>query len=488
MTGPDRLEGELPRLLEHLYLGPRPSYADEALRLAVARPRRRAGLRGTLSWAGVAHAQPFPAQRDLWKTIVLVGTIVLLLAATAIVVGGRPRSVLPPADNGLIAYDHDGDIFVGDPVTGATTAIVAGPEQDRGPVFSPDGSLIAFVRRHTITVEDTGSAQMPAGWQPVGSFDIVVVRSDGSDLRVITPQRQVALESVAWAPDASSVEAVVLDTSTDVYREMAFDVTGLSAPHEVGPPFGNVAPDTIVSPTGDRVLILGDRTGGGPPLEGGPRPAPSRLHSIAIRDAAGGAPTVLVDRARLASLDLPTHDIPQIGDSPSLAWARWSPDGSTISFHVRVDYESRSPFQDPASSESWIYVMDADGSDLRRVTVDEGTTAPDAYVTEGFPSWSPDGTKIAVDRQLTTESGDTQCCAVIVADVSGARQLTIDPAATGYSNQGLDSLSWAPDGRSLLFYDLQRGKLTIVDAETGASAELPWKVGYDPDWQRVPRP
>jgi hypothetical protein len=40
MTAPDRLESELPRLLEHLYLGPRPPYADDALRMATASARR----------------------------------------------------------------------------------------------------------------------------------------------------------------------------------------------------------------------------------------------------------------------------------------------------------------------------------------------------------------------------------------------------------------------------------------------------------------
>ena len=53
---------------------------------------------------------------------------------------------------------------------------------------------------------------------------------------------------------------------------------------------------------------------------------------------------------------------------------------------------------------------------------------------------------------------------------------------------GVQDASWAPDGRSLLFYDLQRSTLILVDAETGVPTELPWQVGYDPDWQRLPRP
>ena len=43
-------------------------------------------------------------------------------------------------------YAQDGDIYVGDPVTGATRLLVGGPENDYGPTFSPDGTQIGFVR------------------------------------------------------------------------------------------------------------------------------------------------------------------------------------------------------------------------------------------------------------------------------------------------------------------------------------------------------
>jgi hypothetical protein len=487
MTPSDRLETDLPSVLEHLYLGARPAYADDALRLAVAEPRRRAGFLGRLLRPAHAHANSRPEQRHPWRTVLLVGAISCCwLRPPSPSVADRDPRCLPPAT--AIAYDHDGDIYVGDPVTGGTSAIVTGPDQDRGPVFSPDGALIAFVRRHPVTVEDTGSAQMPAGWQPVGASDIVVVRADGSDAHVITPQRQVALESVSWAPDAGSVEALVMDASTSegVRREMAFDVTGRSEPHPVEPPFGIAAPNTIVSP---RVTVCSSSAiGRRRALDGGLRDAPSWLRSSpSAMPPAALSTSSWIEPGWPVWICRPMTSL-RSKHSPSLAWAGWSPDGSTIDLHVRVDYEARSQFQDAAPPESWVFVMNADGSDLRRVTDDVGPTETDAFITEGSLLWSPDASRIAVDRRVTTEGGEEQCCTVIVTDVSGVRRLAIDVGTTGYSAPNWDSLSWAPDGRSLLFYDYQRAKLVIVDAETGAPTELPWQVGYDPDWQRLPRP
>src|SRR3954462_1340625 len=60
--------------------------------------------------------------------------------------------------------------------------------------------------------------------------------------------------------------------------------------------------------------------------------------------------------------------------------------------------------------------MNADGSDVRRLTADPAHD-------EG-PIWSPDGTKIA----FTSERGDSSDIWVMGADGSGVRRLTDDPA------------------------------------------------------------
>lgn len=97
----------------------------------------------------------------------------------------------------------------------------------------------------------------------------------------------------------------------------------------------------------------------------------------------------------------------------------WSPDGGQIAF------ASTRPFND-----SWhVWVMNADGSGLRQVTEEFSTG----------PAWSPDGTQIAY---LGSGGG----ISVVNADGSDAHQVTFPPA--GYLDE---RPSWSPDGTQLAF-------------------------------------
>jgi len=105
----------------------------------------------------------------------------------------------------------------------------------------------------------------------------------------------------------------------------------------------------------------------------------------------------------------------------------WSPDGSRIAFVSSRDNPVPSCFEPPCNFE--IYVMDADGSGVTRLTNSAAT------VDDG-PTWSPDGSKIAFRR-----SGDIY---VMNAGGSGQTNLTNDPAS--------DFLpAWSPDGSKIAF-------------------------------------
>jgi Tol biopolymer transport system component len=94
-----------------------------------------------------------------------------------------------PAGNGLIAYEADGDIFVGDPVTGSSIAIVTGPRHDTRPIFSPDGLRIAFLRAESLS-----------------DGTVVVIRADGSDERVVATEALTnGIPGSAWTPDSASI-------------------------------------------------------------------------------------------------------------------------------------------------------------------------------------------------------------------------------------------------------------------------------------------
>jgi TolB protein len=102
-------------------------------------------------------------------------------------------------------------------------------------------------------------------------------------------------------------------------------------------------------------------------------------------------------------------------------WPSWSPDGTRVAFMSTRD-------GDPD-----IYVMNRDGSAPRRLTTAPGRDA--------HPFWSPDGTRIVF--QSPREEGQTRLF-VMNADGSAQRALT--------ANRGFCGMpAWSPDGRHILF-------------------------------------
>ena len=122
-----------------------------------------------------------------------------------------------------------------------------------------------------------------------------------------------------------------------------------------------------------------------------------------------------------------------IGDGQGLSHEEspcWSPDGSQVAFTSTRDGNQE------------LYVMAADGSEVRRLTSDP---AIDAH-----PAWSPDGRMIAF---ATSRWGDLEI-ALIDSDGTNLRRVT--------HSAGLDDYpAWSPDGRWLAFTSNRSGNLEI---------------------------
>ncbi|HEV3137133.1 MAG TPA: hypothetical protein VGZ26_04500 [Pirellulales bacterium] len=118
-------------------------------------------------------------------------------------------------------------------------------------------------------------------------------------------------------------------------------------------------------------------------------------------------------------------------------WATFSPDGSQIAFASSRDGDFE------------IYVMQADGSQPRRLTESPGLDIR--------PAWSPDGRQLA----FTSMRDGNYEIYVMNADGSGVRRVTNHPERDDYAQ-------WHPDGKQLLTISERDGAfdLYLLDLST----------------------
>ena len=139
------------------------------------------------------------------------------------------------------------------------------------------------------------------------------------------------------------------------------------------------------------------------------------------------------------------------GDKPT-----WSPDGTRIAFGAGD-----------------IYVMNADGSDLRPLI-----SGP---AWDQLPAWSPDGSRIAFTR--ATIEGDDVEADVWIVDVDGSNpvNLTRHPADDREP-------TWSPDGGRIAFSTDRDGnsEIYVMDTDGSNPVNLTRHPGYDgqPAWWR----
>jgi Tol biopolymer transport system component len=117
-------------------------------------------------------------------------------------------------------------------------------------------------------------------------------------------------------------------------------------------------------------------------------------------------------------------NVTRLTDNPAQDFdSVWSPDGKQIAFRSHRDGDEE------------VYVMNADGSDQRNLSDSPGG--------DYSPAWSPDGTQIAFMSDRNNSSGNSLF--VMNADGSDPVQITDIPGINEYP-------SWSPDGKQLAFH------------------------------------
>jgi len=223
------------------------------------------------------------------------------------------------------------------------------PGRDEAPAWSPDGSRIAFVSNR----DHAGDA--------LRDYELYVMAADGSGERRLTDDR-LGQGRPQWLRDGRIVVTVCGEDLRTCRLEAVHPDDGRREP------FGAATPQAAlfggsVSPDGSLLAYA-------QPAEGAFWDA--RSFDVWLDAVAGG-------QARRLTID-PAND-----------WGPdWSPEGGHIAFVSDRDRLGRCLFHDCVGHAPEIYVMDAHGENERRLTRNPAS--------DGSPTWSPDGTRIAFAR------------------------------------------------------------------------------------------
>jgi Tol biopolymer transport system component len=256
----------------------------------------------------------------------------------------------------------------------------------------------------------TGTGRILFASDRTGTSHLYSVRENGSNIIDLTPTME-AFDG-DWSPDRSRI---VFATTRD--EEPSIFVMDADGSNPVG--LGTAGTNPRWSPDG-RKILWSDGT-------------------IRVMDA---------DGSRVVDLTA--------GNSPD-----WSPNGTQIAFS-RTDQSRCVGLVFFRFCPADIYVMAADGSQIRRLT-----TSSDPSDQATGPTWSPDGTGIAYARRCCflgpNENG------LWVISPNGGSPSRID------SHLPVGRPVWSPDGSAIAFADRQPDgttQLTVIPSTGGAAIVL----------------
>jgi RNA polymerase sigma factor (sigma-70 family) len=279
------------------------------------------------------------------------------------------------------------------------------------PAWSPDGTRILFRRGEP------------------GSFDsdIYVMDADGRNLRQLT--KGGVNYNPVWSPNGKRILFSTSYPQGTVVRVMDGDGGNLKT---LSKRAGEVNP--AWSPDGKQIVFSSNAF---PQL------------AVCVVDADGGNFKALTENGG-------GNDMYPV----------WSPDGKKIAFCSD---------RGGAGGGLGLYVMDADGSNVKRLSLAAGEHRA------AFPAWSPDSKRLAYSDNGGDKGPVYWELHVVNADGTGHKQLTRLEGNNRYA-------AWSPDGKELCFRHSVTGKsvpnrsgICVIDADGSNLRELHKAAKDNPD-------
>ena len=412
--------------------------------------------------------------------------------------------------------DGNDEIYVMNADGSGVTRLTDNRANDRHPRWSPDGRRIAFDSNrdgnseiYVINADGSGVTRLTdteghnayPSWSPDGrriafesnrdgNDEIYVMNADGSGVTRLTDNRANDRHP-RWSPDGRRIAFnSTRDGNSEIYVTNAdgsgvtrlTDTEGHNAYPSWSPDGRRIAFNATRDGNDEIYVMNADGSGVTRLTDNEARdhysswsPAVSGESSTPATSATENSETPASSSGRIAFMSIRDGNweiyvinadgsgVTRLTDTEGHnAYPSWSPDGRRIAFESNRDGNDE------------IYVMNADGSGVTRLT--------DNRANDRHPRWSPDGRRIAFN---STRDGNSEIY-VTNADGSGVTRLTDTEGHNAYP-------SWSPDGRRIAFNSTRDGnsEIYVMNADGSGVTRLTdneargWGPRWSPDGRRI---